>query len=46
MKKVIILVVSAMVLITGGDFTMEYLKQTEKEENLVGLLIVLLKKVY
>ncbi|EJR36093.1 DUF1433 domain-containing protein [Bacillus mycoides] len=33
MKKVIILVVSAIVLIAGGYFTMEYLKQKEKEEK-------------
>ncbi|MED1093838.1 DUF1433 domain-containing protein [Bacillus paramycoides] len=33
MKKVIILVVSAVVLIAGGYFTMEYLKQKEKEEK-------------
>ncbi|MBJ3792855.1 DUF1433 domain-containing protein, partial [Bacillus sp. OA1] len=33
MKKVMILVVSAIVLIAGGYFTMEYLKQKEKEEK-------------
>ncbi|MED1116112.1 DUF1433 domain-containing protein [Bacillus paramycoides] len=33
MKKVMILVVSAVVLIAGGYFTMEYLKQKEKEEK-------------
>ncbi|WP_044796013.1 DUF1433 domain-containing protein [Bacillus cereus] len=33
MKKVMILVVSAVVLIAGGYFTMEYLKQKEKEEE-------------
>ncbi|MBY7136991.1 DUF1433 domain-containing protein [Bacillus sp. 12RED03] len=33
MKKVIILVVSAIVLIAGGYFTMEYLKQKEIEEK-------------
>ncbi|QWI41466.1 DUF1433 domain-containing protein [Bacillus mycoides] len=33
MKRVIILVVSAVVLIAGGYFTMEYLKQKEKEEK-------------
>ncbi|MGH0425261.1 DUF1433 domain-containing protein [Bacillus pretiosus] len=33
MKKVIIWVVSALVLIAGGYFTMEYLKQKEKEEK-------------
>ncbi|PJN50777.1 DUF1433 domain-containing protein [Bacillus mycoides] len=33
MKKVMILVVSAVVLIAGGYFTMEYLKQKEIEEK-------------
>ncbi|MEK5022759.1 DUF1433 domain-containing protein [Bacillus sp. FSL K6-0277] len=33
MKKVMILVVSALVLIAEGYFTMEYLKQKEKEEK-------------
>ncbi|MED1093836.1 DUF1433 domain-containing protein [Bacillus paramycoides] len=33
MKKVMIWVVSAVVLIAGGYFTMEYLKQKEKEEK-------------
>ncbi|MFD4854706.1 DUF1433 domain-containing protein [Bacillus mycoides] len=33
MKKVMILVVSAVVLIAGGYFTMEYLKQKENEEK-------------
>ncbi|MED1093837.1 DUF1433 domain-containing protein [Bacillus paramycoides] len=33
MKKVIILVVSVIVLIAGGYFTMEYLKQKEEEER-------------
>ncbi|MCU5583833.1 DUF1433 domain-containing protein [Bacillus toyonensis] len=33
MKKVMILVVSATVLIAGGYFTMEYLKQKEEEEK-------------
>ncbi|MGE6540888.1 DUF1433 domain-containing protein [Bacillus luti] len=33
MKKVMILVVSAVVIIAGGYFTMEYLKQKEKEEQ-------------
>ncbi|PGB14120.1 DUF1433 domain-containing protein [Bacillus toyonensis] len=33
MKKVMILVVSAIVLIAGGYFTMEYLKQKEIEEK-------------
>ena len=33
MKKVMILVVSALVLIAEGYFTMEYLKQKEKEEQ-------------
>ncbi|KAB2399563.1 MULTISPECIES: DUF1433 domain-containing protein [Bacillus cereus group] len=33
MKKVMILVVSAVVIIAGGYFTMEYLKQKEKEEK-------------
>ena len=33
MKKVMILVVSAVVLIAGGYFTIEYLKQKEKEEK-------------
>ncbi|MCH5475294.1 MULTISPECIES: DUF1433 domain-containing protein [Bacillus cereus group] len=33
MKKVMILVVSAVVIIAGGYFTMEYLKQKEKEER-------------
>ncbi|MGH1049376.1 MULTISPECIES: DUF1433 domain-containing protein [Bacillus] len=33
MKKVMILVVSAVILIAGGYFTMEYLKQKEKEEK-------------
>ncbi|RAN85436.1 DUF1433 domain-containing protein [Bacillus sp. SRB_331] len=33
MKKVMILVVSAVMLIAGGYFTMEYLKQKEKEEQ-------------
>ncbi|MGH1049375.1 MULTISPECIES: DUF1433 domain-containing protein [Bacillus] len=33
MKKVIILVVSAVILIAGGYFTMEYLKQKEEEEK-------------
>ena len=33
MKKVMILVVSVVVLIAGGYFTMEYLKQKEKEEK-------------
>ncbi|MDM5187437.1 DUF1433 domain-containing protein [Bacillus sp. DX4.1] len=33
MKKVMIWFVSAVVLIAGGDFTMEYLKQKEKEEK-------------
>ncbi|WHY27085.1 DUF1433 domain-containing protein [Bacillus wiedmannii] len=32
MKKVIILGVSALLLIAGGYFTMEYLKHKEKEE--------------
>ncbi|WP_033713958.1 DUF1433 domain-containing protein [Bacillus mycoides] len=33
MKKIVILIVSAMVIIAGGYFTMEYLKQKEKEEK-------------
>ena len=33
MKKVMILIVSAVVIIAGGYFTMEYLKQKEKEEQ-------------
>ncbi|MGR5882488.1 DUF1433 domain-containing protein [Bacillus cereus] len=33
MKKAMILVISAVILITGGYFTMEYLKQKEKEEE-------------
>ncbi|MBE5092327.1 hypothetical protein COK91_05840 [Bacillus cereus] len=33
MKKVMILIVSAVILIVGGYFTMEYLKQKEKEEK-------------
>ncbi|PJN49598.1 DUF1433 domain-containing protein [Bacillus mycoides] len=33
MKKVMILVVSAVMLIAGGYFTMEYLKQKEIEEK-------------
>ncbi|MBK5347330.1 MULTISPECIES: DUF1433 domain-containing protein [Bacillus] len=33
MKKVMILVVSVVMLIAGGYFTMEYLKQKEKEEK-------------
>ncbi|KAB2353992.1 DUF1433 domain-containing protein [Bacillus toyonensis] len=33
MKKVIILVVSVVVLIAGGYFTMEYLKQKDEEEK-------------
>ncbi|MGX1459630.1 uncharacterized protein DUF1433 [Bacillus thuringiensis] len=33
MKKVMILVVSAVVIIAGGYFTIEYLKQKEKEEK-------------
>ncbi|ARC29619.1 DUF1433 domain-containing protein [Bacillus toyonensis] len=33
MKKVMILVVSAVILIAGGYFTMEYLKQKEKEKE-------------
>ncbi|MBJ8119373.1 MULTISPECIES: DUF1433 domain-containing protein [Bacillus] len=33
MKKIVILIVSAVVLIAGGYFTMEYLKQKEKEER-------------
>ncbi|MCY8953904.1 DUF1433 domain-containing protein [Bacillus cereus] len=33
MKKVMVLVVSAVVLIAGGYFTMEYLKQKEIEEK-------------
>ncbi|MFK4454135.1 uncharacterized protein YxeA, partial [Bacillus sp. RC230] len=33
MKKVMILVVSAVILIAGGYFTIEYLKQKEKEEK-------------
>ncbi|SCC41751.1 Protein of unknown function [Bacillus wiedmannii] len=32
MKKVIILVVSALLLMAGGYFTMEYLKHIEKKE--------------
>ncbi|HDR3890907.1 TPA: DUF1433 domain-containing protein [Bacillus cereus] len=33
MKKVMILVVSVVMLIAGGHFTMEYLKKKEKEEK-------------
>ncbi|RGP55803.1 DUF1433 domain-containing protein [Bacillus thuringiensis] len=33
MKKVMILIVSAVILIAGGYFTMEYLNQKEKEEK-------------
>lgn len=33
MKKVIILIVSALVLIAGGYFTIEYLKHKEIEEK-------------
>ncbi|MBC6976302.1 DUF1433 domain-containing protein [Bacillus sp. Xin] len=33
MKKIMIWVVSVMVLIAGGYFTMKYFKQKEKEEN-------------
>ncbi|HHT7156386.1 DUF1433 domain-containing protein [Bacillus cereus] len=33
MKKVMILVVSAVVIIAGGYFTMEYLNQKEQEEK-------------
>ncbi|PHA96475.1 hypothetical protein COE79_26990 [Bacillus toyonensis] len=33
MKKIVILIVSVVVLIAGGYFTMEYLKQKEKEEK-------------
>ncbi|ASZ67031.1 DUF1433 domain-containing protein [Bacillus cereus] len=32
MKKVVILIVSALVLIAGGFFTLEYLKHKEQEE--------------
>ncbi|AJI14488.1 hypothetical protein BG07_5732 (plasmid) [Bacillus pseudomycoides] len=32
MKKIMILIVSAMVIIAGGYFTMEYLNQKEKEQ--------------
>ncbi|MFC9414743.1 DUF1433 domain-containing protein [Bacillus mobilis] len=31
MKKIVILIVSALLLIAGGYFTMEYLKQKEEE---------------
>ncbi|MFI8709924.1 DUF1433 domain-containing protein [Bacillus sp. NPDC077411] len=33
MKKVAILIISAVVIIAGGYFIMEYLKQKEKEEQ-------------
>ncbi|EML9733370.1 MULTISPECIES: DUF1433 domain-containing protein [Bacillus] len=33
MKKAMILVISAVILIAGGYFTIEYLKQKEKEEK-------------
>ncbi|HGO9412871.1 TPA: DUF1433 domain-containing protein [Bacillus cereus] len=33
MKKAMILIVSAVILIAGGYFTIEYLKQKEKEEK-------------
>ncbi|MFV8520092.1 DUF1433 domain-containing protein [Bacillus sp. SBS7] len=33
MKKVVILIVSALVLIAGGFFTLEYLKHKEEEEK-------------
>ncbi|MBJ7937675.1 DUF1433 domain-containing protein [Bacillus cereus] len=33
MKKAMILVISAVILIAGGYFTMEYLKQKEKEKE-------------
>ncbi|MFF1990691.1 DUF1433 domain-containing protein [Bacillus mycoides] len=33
MKKIMILIVSVVMLIAGGYFTMEYLKQKEKEEK-------------
>ncbi|MGG1140063.1 DUF1433 domain-containing protein [Bacillus mycoides] len=33
MKKIVILIVSVVMLIAGGYFTMEYLKQKEKEEK-------------
>ncbi|HHT7156384.1 hypothetical protein BK718_10970 [Bacillus thuringiensis serovar andalousiensis] len=33
MKKIMILIVSAVVIIAGGYFTMEYLNQKEKEEK-------------
>ncbi|MCB5899975.1 MULTISPECIES: DUF1433 domain-containing protein [Bacillus] len=33
MKKAMILVISAVIFIAGGYFTMEYLKQKEKEEE-------------
>ncbi|MED4654928.1 DUF1433 domain-containing protein [Bacillus pseudomycoides] len=33
MKKIIIWFVSAMVIVAGGYFTMEYLKQKEQEEK-------------
>ncbi|SCN06058.1 Protein of unknown function [Bacillus wiedmannii] len=32
MKKVFILIVSALVLIAGGFFTLEYLKHKEQED--------------
>ncbi|MGN7195911.1 DUF1433 domain-containing protein [Bacillus mycoides] len=33
MKKVIILIISALLFITGGFFTLEYLKHKEQEEK-------------
>ena len=36
MKKVMILVVSAVVIIAGGYFTMEYLNQKKKRKVLEG----------
>ena len=35
MKKVMILVVSAVVIIAGGYFTMEYLNQKEKRRKVL-----------
>ena len=46
MKKVMILIVSAVVIIAGGYFTMEYLKQKEKERKVLESTRGTSRKVY
>ena len=46
MKKAMILVISAVILIAGGYFTMEYLKQKRKRRRVLESTRGTSRKVY